>query len=966
MLELRTFGGLSITDDGAAISGAATQRKTLALVALLAGTGKSGLSRDKLIAYLWPESDTEHGHALLKQACYALRRDLGAPELFLGAKDLRLNPDVIASDLWRFEDALRRGDAETAVRAYAGPFLDGFFISGAPEFERWVDAERARLKQCACQAIETLATAAVARGDHQASVAWWRRLAALDPLNERTARALMEALAATGDRAGALQHARIHEALLRQELDAAPDRAFAEFVRQLQDAAPVPGQPVPAANPAPVRVVPDAPARGVTGTGVVAARSSQRVSHVVRGLAAAALAAAVGGVLYRHFQTAAVLDPNLVAVAPFDVLDPKLELWHEGLMDVLSRNLDGAGPLRTVSPTAVVRRWRGRADRASAEELGRGTGARLTVFGNVLGAGGDTVRVSAAILDAASGNLVAEVERRDLSGRVDRLADSLTVAILREIGQTQPIAAVQRSSFGATNLVALREFLQGEHFFRRFAMDSALAHYRRASASDSTFAPALRRISNVLSWQPGPDTLWVSYAFRAAAHNHSLAPRESLLITIDSLDAAIYGADWVKPSGTVVWNIGRRMHRMLEEAVRRYPEDPELWYELGEARYHVGFGAGASATLHQIREAFDHAIAVDSGFAPPLFFHTIECALRAQDVAAARWYARAYLAHGRDVDFFPVVTYVDHQLAVDRPASPQGDSLLAAMSGEQLSNTLFLLAGWPDTAEVAVLLARRLTQPRVVASFWGGDSSAAAIGLAFMLGYRGHLREALRVGGRGTSVWLPEFALLAVVPPDSAGSEFARWLRDGDALALQALPWWSARKDTLSLLAFLGKAAAIERRAARGGKADFWRRYKPWSFDRRFAAAAAQGYVALARGDTGEAVNRFVALPDSLCPFCDDQRFITAQLLEARGREREAAAMLDREVGHWGSPSRSPLSEPFWALERGRVNERLGNRAKALAGYSFVAALWVHADPELLPYVAEARAALQRLGAEPR
>ena len=56
-------------------------------------------------------------------------------------------------------------------------------------------------------------------------------------------------------------------------------------------------------------------------------------------------------------------DPNLLAVAPFDVLDPSLQLWREGLGDILSRTLDGAGPIRTVSPTVVLRRWSGRADR---------------------------------------------------------------------------------------------------------------------------------------------------------------------------------------------------------------------------------------------------------------------------------------------------------------------------------------------------------------------------------------------------------------------------------------------------------------------------------------------------------------------------------------------------------------------------------------------------------------------------
>ncbi len=687
-------------------------------------------------------------------------------------------------------------------------------------------------------------------------------------------------------------------------------------------------------------------------------------------LAAGAVTAAVGVVVLTVIRWRAgvgpVLDPNLVAVAPFDVLDPKLDLWHEGLVDVLSRNLDGAGPLRTVSPTVVVRRWSGRADPTSAEELGRRTGARLTVFGNIVGAGLDTVRISASILDVASGNVVAQVERRDLTARMDRLSDSLTVALLRELGQTRPIAAVRLSSFGSTNLSALREFLRGEHFFRSLALDSALAHYRHASALDSTFAPALRRIYLTLWWQGRQDSVWVTYAFRAAAHNHNLAPRESLLVTIDSLAAAIYGAGWYKAGGTVVWNAGRRVHRMLDEATRRYPEDPEIWYELGEARWHFGFGPGGSVTQQQIREAMDRAIALDSGFAPAIVSHTIECALRSQDVAAARRYTRAYLALGRAADYFPVVAYIEDQLVDDRSAARQGDSIAAAMSGEQLLNTWFTLAGWPDTAEVAVSLARRLTEPRVVAIF-GGDSSVAITELAYTLAYRGHLREALLASGRQRPPWLVvEAALVGTIRPDSAASEFARWLRDGanwfglDDTPL-ALPWWTSRKDTLALLAFLRRADEIERLAPGRGKAELWKHHNPW-LDWRYSAAAARGYLALARGDTGEALDRFVALPDSLCPGCGYQRLASAQLLEARGREREAASLLDREIG----PSPPSLNDPVWALERARVNERLGNRAKALASYSFVAAVWMHADPELQPYVAEARAALKRLSTEPR
>src|SRR5207245_10843356 len=224
MLPLTTFGGLSVAIDDAPGGGPAQQRKTLALLALLAAAGRTGLSRDKLVAHMWPEADAEHARGLLKQACYALRRDLHQPDLILGATQLRLNPDVITSDVQAFEAALERGDAAQAAELYGGPFLDGFYLSDAAEFERWVEAARRRLRDRATAALERLATAA-ATGEYSHAAAWWRRLAALDPLNSRVALGLMKALAAAGDRAGALQAARVHESLLREELGVALDPA---------------------------------------------------------------------------------------------------------------------------------------------------------------------------------------------------------------------------------------------------------------------------------------------------------------------------------------------------------------------------------------------------------------------------------------------------------------------------------------------------------------------------------------------------------------------------------------------------------------------------------------------------------------------------------------------------------------------------------------------------------------------
>ena len=145
MLHLKTFGGLSVEFDGIPGTGAAQQRKTLGLLALLAAARQRGLSRDKLIASLWPETDAEHGRGLLRQACYALRRDLAAPELFLGSFQLWLNPAVISSDVESFACALEAQNPARAVSCYTGPFLDGFYLNGGGEFETWAEVERTRL-----------------------------------------------------------------------------------------------------------------------------------------------------------------------------------------------------------------------------------------------------------------------------------------------------------------------------------------------------------------------------------------------------------------------------------------------------------------------------------------------------------------------------------------------------------------------------------------------------------------------------------------------------------------------------------------------------------------------------------------------------------------------------------------------------------------------------------------------------
>ena len=230
MLRLRTFGGLTLARGSEDLTGAVTQRRRLALLALLAVAGPAGMSRDKLLAYLWPESDAERARHVLNQLLYAQRRQVGGDEegaeLFLGRKTLRLNPSVIATDVRAFEQALADDDPARAGHIYAGPFLDGFFVKDAPEFERWVEEQRGRFALRAGEAMTAAARRAEAAGDVHGAVSWWRRAAGTDPYDGRLALGLLQAMVRAGDRPGALREAARYEARLRQELGVAPDAAF--------------------------------------------------------------------------------------------------------------------------------------------------------------------------------------------------------------------------------------------------------------------------------------------------------------------------------------------------------------------------------------------------------------------------------------------------------------------------------------------------------------------------------------------------------------------------------------------------------------------------------------------------------------------------------------------------------------------------------------------------------------------
>jgi serine/threonine-protein kinase len=233
MVGLRTFGGFDVDLNGAQSRAAGFRPRIMALLALLVGYGPRGISRDKILAYLWPESDTDHARNSLKQALFSLRHAFSGPTIFWSSGLLRLNPELVEVDLWCFESALAKRQEHTAVGLYRGPFLDGFYVSGLAEFERWAELERGRFAAAHADALKILATRAEAAADWAAAVVWWRRLTEAAPFSTPAVLGLMRALEAVGDPTAAVECARRHIARVRQELGCPVADEVVSSVRRL-------------------------------------------------------------------------------------------------------------------------------------------------------------------------------------------------------------------------------------------------------------------------------------------------------------------------------------------------------------------------------------------------------------------------------------------------------------------------------------------------------------------------------------------------------------------------------------------------------------------------------------------------------------------------------------------------------------------------------------------------------------
>jgi DNA-binding SARP family transcriptional activator len=569
MLRLVTFGGLGLERlDGDSPPRLRPQR--LAILAVLAISGDRGVSREWMAALFWPDADEDKSRHALRQALYALRQELGL-DVLKPDSTLVLDRFLLGSDIAEFRAALSAGDRARAAELVKGPFLHGFSLPAAPEFERWVEEQRSSLAAESTRVIMGLAKHADAAGDHDVAIEWWRRLTTLDPLSGRYAAGYLKALAARGDRAGALAFARAHEALIRRELESDPDPDIRRLEAELR-ALPAPA--VGRAVAAPVTPPTEEPVQ------VVAAVTQRRP----RGIIVLALVAAIVAVALLLSRVGGGKKPATFAVGMIreDGVPDTLRIGGV-LTDMLATNLARVAGLSVLANSRLF------------ELMLPGQDSLVTGYSDAARRAGATEILQGRLLSGPQWGLAMEIQRVDLTTGLVRgayrvsandryaLIDSMTAWIARDLKLGVPTGSVADATTDSP--IAYRLYEEGLRAYFHYDNDAARRLMQAALEEDPEFAMAAY-YEALLVPSGANGTPSRARALRLA----SRAPeRERLRIRADLL------ALNMEPAALAV----------AESLASRFPDDPRAFALLASALWFHGDWK-ESAT------AIERAIALDS------------------------------------------------------------------------------------------------------------------------------------------------------------------------------------------------------------------------------------------------------------------------------------------------------------------------------------------------------------------
>lgn len=688
-------------------------------------------------------------------------------------------------------------------------------------------------------------------------------------------------------------------------------------------------------------------------------------ARLALGAALVSLALIAGTAVWmRRTRAADETDPGLIAVLPFTVRGAaEFAYLGDGMADLLSTKLDGSGGLMSVDPRAVVRLVERETDTVDPERaagLAERLKARWFVLGSVVEAG-RTLQVSASLYDREALQTplgLGEVEgpAEGLFALVDSIASDLLVGM-----SGGPQAEVQRVAGVTTaSLEAFKAYMDGETAYRHGEYVSALGHFKRAVAIDSTFALAYYRISTAAEWA------WVEAdvyngADRAVSLADRLPERERRLVQV---------------LGVRRRETNQNAEDVLLSFVGTYPGDVEAWANLGELVTHTRPMHGRSSL--EAREVWNRVLAIDSTHAGALLhlmrLDAYEGNFEEMDARLRRFHALNPEAD-RSIEM--------DVLAVSAHADPAGEAAilrkLAVATDIDRAVGVWNASVYGGNLDLAVRICEQMAAPgRSVELRRAGLQWLAS--LEYARGQWRAARQALEELEAVDALAGAEFRAVLLTLPLSPATE--EELEDAAArLASRKIPRWSGGPQ-LILDAHDGLHEVVQAyglgvlSSSRGDSAtavvyadSLEAMFLPADHEQvsQDLALGIRARIELLGGRPQAAVNHLSRMRLSawhgqslFSPLYarTAERYLRGEALLKAGRETEALGWFEHIAEN------SPFEAAFLPaafLRRAEIHASRGERQEAIRLYGRFLAVWGEADAELQATVAEVRARLQEL-----
>ena len=620
-----------------------------------------------------------------------------------------------------------------------------------------------------------------------------------------------------------------------------------------------------------------------------------------------------------------------IAILPFDVRGAEHGSMREGMVDLLSTNLDGAGGLRAIDSRTVLAEWRERVTGdetpalATALQVASATGARYAILGNVIPIG-DDMRVLVDVHDLETGQQLGSEQVEGSPDSIFGLVDDLSIRLLTLILEDEEdLPRIELAGITTHSLPALKSFLEGEVLYRRSDFDRAIPAYEQAVETDSTFALAYRRLSAAHGWVEGGESpLVTEYLELADRYAERLPPREAELLEISLAMARSH------PRAT----------EFARAATERYPDDPEAWYLLGDTYHHLR--NQSLAGREETDDAFLRAARLDPSYAPA-YIHPLDNALTYADSARA--------------DRF--MTFLERYAAGSAYINRYRLSMEVAFGDSTARGTALVALDTVPGTDVGVV-ARNTMHPRFLdlqarvleaaRRNPGAPDGEVSLGEATNAMLRGRIQEGVEllsapeIDPEDRFDALTYSYIIGVPLPDSI-YEKAFTLQPGDTVASEE-GWFAAlyaleEGRTSEFHRLHGLAAGEIPRLEASGDSTLARLV-------RLGVAALEGRALTLKGD-GAGARRAIEPVFREAGFPPLALWMS-EILAKTGEEEEAIRYLET----FGP-------DPWVARRLAPLYEKVEDREKALDAYGWMVLAWDEADPEIQPLYRQARADVARL-----